>query len=70
MNNAARWAFNLAVESAYPTKLTMPVLIGKAHNDAKNLGVSQNILEKGIIESLLGKAQMQMNSVKSSANLE
>ena len=69
LNNAARWAFNLAIEAAYPTKLTMPVLIGKAHNDAKGIGISQNILEKGIIESLLGKAQMQMNSVKTTANL-
>src|SRR3989338_4752048 len=70
LSNAARWAFNLAVETAYPTKLTIPVLLGKAHNDAKGLGISQNILEKGIIESLLGKAQMQMNSLKSSAKFE
>ena len=70
LSNAARWAFNLAVEAAYPTKQTIPVLLGKAHNDAKGLGISQNILEKGIIESLLGKAQMQMNSLKSSAKFE
>src|SRR3989344_2764720 len=70
LSNAARWAFNLAVETAYPTKLTMPVLLGKAHNDAKGLGISQNIFEKGIIESLLGKAQMQMNSLKTAANTE
>ena len=70
LSNAARWAFNLAVETAYPTKLTIPVLLGKAHNDAKGLGISQNILEKGIIESLLGKAQMQMNSLKTAANIE
>ena len=58
LDNAARWAFNLAVEAAYPTKLTMPVLLGKAHNDAKNLGVSQNIFDTGVLEVLLGKAQM------------
>ena len=70
LNNAARWAFNLAIEAGYATKVTIQVLLGKAHNDAKNLGVSQNILEKGIIESLLGKADSQMKSVKSTANLE
>ena len=70
LNNAARWAFNLAIEAGYTTKGTIQVLLGKAHNDAKNLGVSQNILEKGIIESLLGKADSQMKSIKSTASIE
>ena len=70
LSNAARWAFNLAVYSSYPTKQTIQVLIGKAHNDAKNLGIAQNIFDKGIIEILLGKAQQQMQSVKSTANFE
>src|SRR3989338_7040774 len=70
LSNAARWAFNLAIEAGYATKDTIQVLLGKAHNDAKNLGVSQNIFEKGIIESLLGKADRQMKSIKSTANLE
>ena len=70
LSNAARWAFNLAVEAGYPTKQTIQVLIGKAHNDAKNLGVAQNIFDSGIMEILLGKAQMQMQSVKSTAKFE
>ncbi|MBI3026922.1 50S ribosomal protein L10 [Candidatus Woesearchaeota archaeon] len=70
LSNASRWAFNLAVNSAYPTKETISVLIGKANNDAKNLGISQNIFDKGIIELLLGKAQQQMISLKDSANIE
>ncbi len=70
LNNAARWAFNLAVEAGYPTKQTIQVLLGKAHNDAKNLGVAQNIFDSGIVETLLGKAEMQMKSVKSAANFE
>lgn len=69
LSNASRWAFNLAVNSSYPTKETILVLIGKANNDAKNLGISQKILEKGIIDSLLAKAEVQMNSLKSTANL-
>ncbi|MBI2655275.1 50S ribosomal protein L10 [Candidatus Woesearchaeota archaeon] len=70
LSNAARWAFNLAVESAYPTKLTIPVLIGKAHNDAKGLGVSQRIFDAGIIDVLLGNAEQQMLSLKSAANIQ
>ena len=70
LSNAARWAFNLAVEAAYPSKGTIKALIGKANNDAKNLGVARNIFEKGIIESLLAKAQGQMISVKATANIE
>jgi len=70
LSNAARWAFNLAIEAGYTTKDTIQVLLGKAHNDAKNLGVSRNIFEKGIIESLLGKADRQMKSVKSTANIQ
>jgi large subunit ribosomal protein L10 len=70
LSNASRWAFNLAVYSAYPAKQTIQLLIGKASNDAKSLGISQNIFEKGIIDSLMAKAQMQMNSLKSAANIE
>lgn len=70
LTNASRWAFNLAIEIAYPTKQTMQLLIGKAHNDAKALGISQNIFEKGIIEVLLGKAEMQMKSLKEAANID
>ncbi len=68
--NAARWAFNLAIEISYPSKDTIAVLIGKANNDAKALGIAQNILEKGIIESLLGKADAQMKSLKAEAKME
>lgn len=70
LSNASRWAFNLAIEVAYPTKQTITSLIGKAFNDSKALGVAQNILEKGIVEVLLGKAQQQMVSLKDTANIE
>ena len=70
LSNAARWAFNLAVEASYPTKQTIQVLLGKAHNDAKNLGISQNIFDKEIIEILLGKAEEQMLSLKRIANIQ
>lgn len=70
LTNASRWAFNLAIEIAYPTKQTIRLLIGKAYNDAKTIGIAQNIFDEGIIEILLGKAEMQMKSLKDSANIE
>ncbi|MBI2659884.1 50S ribosomal protein L10 [Candidatus Woesearchaeota archaeon] len=70
LSNASRWAFNLAVEAAYPAKQTITLLIGKANNDARALGVAQNIFDKGIIDVLLGKAQQQMLSLKETANIE
>ena len=68
--NASRWAFNLANYVSYPTKETIKLLIGKAFNDAKALGIAQNIFDKGIVEILLGKAEQQMLSLKTMANIE
>lgn len=68
--NASRWAFNLANYISYPTKETIRLLIGKAHNDAKALGIAQNIFDKEIIDILLAKAQKQMLSLKSTANIQ
>ena len=70
LSNAAKWAFNLAVFTSYPTKDTIRLLIGKAYNDAKTIGIEQKIFDKGIIEILLGKAQQQMLSLKETANIE
>jgi len=70
LSNASRWAFNLANYISYPTKETIRLLIGRAHNDAKTIGVAQNIFDKGIIEVLLGKAHNQMLGLKETASIE
>ena len=70
LSNASRWAFNLAIYTSYPTKSTISTLLGKAHNDAKALGIAQNIFDKGIIDVLLGKAEQQMLSLKETAGIE
>jgi len=70
LGNAARWAFNLANYAAYPTKETIRLLVGKAYNDSKYLGIARNIFDKGIIDFLLGKAQQQMLSLKTAASIE
>ena len=68
--NASRWAFALANYIAYPTKETIRLLIGKSYNDAKSLGIAQNIFDSEIIDILLGKAEQQMLNLKTTANIE
>jgi len=70
VNLAYSQAFNLAFNTAYITNDNASLLIGKAFNDAKALGLSQNIFDEGIIEDLLGKAERSMSSLKQSANIE
>ena len=70
LNSAALQAFNLAFNIAYATKENISLLIAKAFNDAKAIGLSQNIFDEGIIELLLGKAEISMLSLKNAANIE
>ena len=70
VNLAAIQAFNLAFNIVYPTKDNISLLLAKAFNDAKALGISQEIFDKGIIEELLGKAERSMLSLKSTANIQ
>jgi len=70
VNLAAVQAFNLAFNVTYTTKDNINLLISKAFNDAKALGVGQEILDKGIIENLLSKAENSMLSIKNMANIE
>ena len=67
--NASRWAFNLANYVSYPTKETIRLLIGKAHIDAKSLGMSQKIFDSGIVEGLLENAERQMLSITKAGNI-
>jgi len=70
INLAAVQSFNLAFDITYVTKDNAGFLIGKAFNDAKALGFEQEILDTGIIEDLLGKAQRSMLSLQNTANIE
>jgi large subunit ribosomal protein L10 len=64
---AAQNAFNLSVNTAYPTGATIGTLLAKAYAESKNLGVNAVILEPGVMDSLLAKAHVQMTSVASEA---
>ncbi len=57
-------ALNLAVNTEYPTKESIKILLQKAYLNAKNLGINKNILEKGVIEDLLRKAKMHGDMVQ------
>ena len=70
LNSACSGAVNLAMFIEYPTKDTINLLLGKAFNDAKAIGLSQNIIDEGVIEELLGKAETGMLSLKDSAKIE
>jgi large subunit ribosomal protein L10 len=64
---AAQNAFNLSVNTAYPTSATMGTLLAKAFAEAKNLGVNAVVFDTGVMDSLLAKAYVQMTSVASIA---
>jgi len=70
INLAASQAFNLAFNVTYTIRDNINLLVSKAFNDAKAIGISQKILDKGIIEDLLGKAERSMLSLKNEANIE
>ena len=63
--NAIQYATNLSVNAAYPTKLTMPMIIGKAARDALNLAINGGIVNKFTAEHILRKAYMEMLSLAS-----
>jgi len=69
LNSAVSGAMNLALNVGYPTKETIKILIGKAFNDAKVLGLEQNIIDEGVIDELVGKAERHANGVKSAGNI-
>ena len=54
---AASQAFNLAVNSAYPTMTTIQALLAKAASESRNLAVNAVIYEPGVMDILLSKAQ-------------
>nr|WP_321497184.1 50S ribosomal protein L10 [uncultured Methanolobus sp.] len=65
---AAQQAFNTSVFAAYPTEENIKTLIAKATTESRNLGVEAVVLEPGIVDLLLGKAQLEMLSVASAAS--
>jgi large subunit ribosomal protein L10 len=61
---AARQAFNLSVNAAFPTKLTVAAIIGKAFSDARNLGVEAGVYEKDIMDAIIARASREAKTLK------
>ena len=66
---AAQWAFNLAVEAAYPTTDTTEVLLQKAFREAKAVGVDAAIMADETKDEILARSEAEALSVKKEANL-
>lgn len=60
ITSAAGWAFNLAVESAYPTLDTAEVLLQKAFSESRNLAINEYILTDMTAGDTLARVHNQM----------
>ena len=63
--SAHRNSFNLALNIAYPTKETIPLLLTKAIYASMNLALDANILNSKTIETFISKANLQATVLKS-----
>lgn len=66
METAAAWAFNLAINAAYPTQETITVLITNAFSESRNLAINEDILTDITVGDTLAKVHGQMLAVASS----
>ncbi len=62
-------AFNLAFNITYPTKTNIDLLIKKAYLDTSALADSKKILTSGNLKKIIGKANLEMESLKGKLNL-
>jgi large subunit ribosomal protein L10 len=61
---AARQAFNLSLTAAYPTKITVAAIIGKAFSEAKNLAVEASVYEKDAMDAIIARASREAKTLK------
>jgi len=64
IKNAYTHALNLCINTYYPNKKSIKILIRKAYQNGKNLGINTEILDSGIIEDLSKKANVQARVLK------
>jgi len=71
MNNAARYAFNLAMFAAYPNAITMKPLLAKARLEAIAVALEAGVAtkDKDVMGMLLAKGEAQAKALKSAAKL-
>jgi large subunit ribosomal protein L10 len=64
IKNAYTYALNLCVNTSYPTKESIKILLQKAYMNGKNLGINAKILDSGIVEDLVERANISAQSLK------
>ncbi len=69
LQTAYNHGINLSVNTGYPTKESIELMIGKAFREAKTLGIECNILDKGVVEDLLKKAQIYAQNLKNESDI-
>ncbi len=69
IENAARWAFNLSVESAYITKENAEILLSKSFREARALAIEQGIMEKEVVDQIIAKVAAQAMTLKKEFNI-
>ncbi|HEY9246594.1 MAG TPA: 50S ribosomal protein L10 [Candidatus Methanoperedens sp.] len=62
---AVQNAFNLSINSAYPTRSTISSLLTRAASQSRNLAINAEIIVPEVIDVLLAKANSQMLSLGS-----
>jgi large subunit ribosomal protein L10 len=62
---AVHCAFNLSINTGYPTKQTIELMIQKVFSEAKGLAVEADILEKDFMDEVLIKAIRQALALES-----
>ncbi|MCX8181669.1 MAG: 50S ribosomal protein L10 [Candidatus Methanomethyliaceae archaeon] len=63
ITTAVQYALNLSLNTAYPTKETVPLLLAKAYNNAKTLAVRAGIPLPETIREVLSLAELQSRAL-------
>lgn len=69
IKEAYRSSFNLAINSGYVTKETIPLLMSRAHRNALTLALECNVISKDTIGNLLSKAKSEMMVLSNKVDL-
>ena len=64
IREAHTYALNLCVNVCYPNKESIKILLRKAYQNGKNLGIKAKFLDRGVVKELMGKANSQAQMLK------
>lgn len=68
LEKAVAQAFNLSINSDYPTKETIEVMITKSVQEAKAMAIEANIMDKEIIGDIIAKAIAESKALENKIN--